>query len=41
MLSVVVAPPTVDRGAEQPVLGLLQSSEAVSEETLKTRLSGF
>lgn len=41
ILNPVVAPATVDRGAEKPVAGLLQSSEAVLEETLKARLSGF
>lgn len=40
-LNLVVAPPRIDRGAETPVLGLLQSSETVSEETLKTRLRGL
>lgn len=40
-MTLVVAPPSIDRGAETPVLGLLQSCEAVSVETLKTRLGGF
>lgn len=41
ILNLVVAPLGVDRGAETPVLGLFQSSEAVYVETLKTRLGGF
>lgn len=40
-LNLVVAPPSIDGGAETPVLGLLQRCEAVTEKTLKTRLSGF
>lgn len=39
IVNLAVAPPGIDRGAETPVLGLFQCSEAVSEETLKTRLS--
>lgn len=41
ILNLVVAPPSIDRGAETPVLGLLQRSEAVSVETCETRLSSF
>lgn len=41
VLNLVVAPPAVNWGAETSVLGLLQSGEAVFEETLKARLSGF
>lgn len=41
ILSPAVAPPSVDRGAEAPVLGFLQSGEAVSEETLEAGLGGF
>lgn len=41
ILNLVVAPPAVDRGAETSVLRLLQSGEAVFEETLEARLGGF
>lgn len=41
VLNLVVAPPAVDRGAETSVPGLLQSGEAVFEETLESRLGGF
>lgn len=41
ILNPVVAPPSIDRGAETPVPGILQSGEAVSEETLKTGLGRF
>lgn len=37
----VVAPSAVDRSAEASVPGLLQSGEAVFEETLKARLGGL
>ena len=40
-MTLVVAPPSVDGGAETSVPGLLQSREAVAEETLKTGLGGF
>lgn len=41
ILTPVVAPPSIDRGAETPVPGILQSGEAVSEETLKAGLGRF
>lgn len=41
ILRPAVAPPSVDRGAETPVFGFLQSGEAVSKETLEAGLGCF